>query len=889
MKEKRTFASSPLLICLAAAFGICAALPLSASGEVSKLHEKATDRMYADQDKEAARARKLFQDKKYAEAIKILKDNVISMLEEEASRVDGWKVRKRLTEFSGELRAMKLTYGNIKLTEARQKLDAGAYDDAIALANEAALITDEIKDDALAVVVSARGKISAAKRRESASAIKSDPGIDARDLQVKRKLAEAKVFFRDRRYDKAWQKVEEVYVLDPYNADASYLASQIYKKFYQAGRMRHKADSEAQYAYEAWQWVEPVFPVRAIAEQNLEVGESIVKEGNDYAVQKRLDSIVFPMVSFNKTELEAVVQFMRNNKSLDPEKEGVQITFILPNRKAEKKDEQAGDAADAAAGENSDSEDGESEDESDDDDWGDDSEEEKKPAAKEENGVFVTLELRNVTLRQLLDYVCFLTDLTYVIRDGKVFFGAEDQNMESREYVIHNTVKEKIAGQKGEASADAGEDMGEDAGEDAGEDSGEDAGEDSGEDAGEDAGGAAPAAPAAPAVVDESKLDAASLKNFFTVYGLTFPDKSSISYFRGKLVMSNTAENHRKLADLLKRWNVEDPLIEVEIKSIELYESDMEELGFNWALSSEVGNRDQAGRYWAVAPGSNTESDGSGTLKLLDGALSGVDSGFIKNLNIFPDLFGSWTPFGLDETFNLTLTINALDRSDRTEQISAPRVLVANGQTAKVRMSKAYFFPEEWEEMEVETEEVGDNGDIRVTITPPSPTFADQSSSIGTTFTVTPVIQEGKKVIRLNLYPDIKAYTGKDAYDVLVRVERDNNADGDFADENEVKDYRYVVWRPVIATRSVQVTVDVNHGETLVIGGLSDSKSQKRLDKIPILADIPFIGRIFQSQSEISERRNMLIFVTARLVNNDGLPLPMGDEVGNGGIPLMVR
>ena len=93
----------------------------------------------------------------------------------------------------------------------------------------------------------------------------------------------------------------------------------------------------------------------------------------------------------------------------------------------------------------------------------------------------------------------------------------------------------------------------------------------------------------------------------------------------------------------------------------------------------------------------------------------------------------------------------------------------------------------------------------------------------------------------------------------------------------------------MIATREISTTVVVNHGETLVIGGLSNSISKRRVDKIPILADIPFIGRLFQSQSENSTRRNMLIFVTARLVGNDGVPLPMAGNADAGGIPGIVR
>ena len=199
-----------------------------------------------------------------------------------------------------------------------------------------------------------------------------------------------------------------------------------------------------------------------------------------------------------------------------------------------------------------------------------------------------------------------------------------------------------------------------------------------------------------------------------------------------------------------------------------------------------------------------------------------------------------------------------------------------------VEMTKSYYFPEEWEELEIEMEEVGDQGGVRLSVTEPSPEFAEEVSKIGTKFTVTPTILDSK-TIQLKLKPDITAWTGKDEYEIVARFSRIIN------DKELVNEMRWVIWRPVIAKRQLSVTVNVNHGETLVIGGLSDSKSQKRLDKVPILADIPFIGRLFQSQSETSTRNNMLIFVTARFVDNRGVPRPLDTSVGNGGIPGLVR
>ena len=56
-------------------------------------------------------------------------------------------------------------------------------------------------------------------------------------------------------------------------------------------------------------------------------------------------------------------------------------------------------------------------------------------------------------------------------------------------------------------------------------------------------------------------------------------------------------------------------------------------------------------------------------------------------------------------------------------------------------------------------------------------------------------------------------------------------------------------------------------------------------DKVPFLGDIPFIGRLFRSRSEWSNKRNLLIFVTARLVDPRGrkVNIGSGDDVARSG------
>ena len=885
MKKKSTFASAPLVLYLAAAVGACLAFPLQA-GDVSARHEKTSERIYAEQDAAALRSRALAKSGKYDQAIRVLVEEVIEPLKLENSSVDSWKARKRLAEFNQELRNLQLTYGNLKIQAAENAIVQGRYDEAIALANEARVISDLLTEKAFVVITAARGKKNVSERTEKSAATTTDPEIVEREAKIKRLLDEARVYFRNGRYDMVWRKVEEVYVLNPYNAEASYLASQAYKKYYQTGYKRRKADIQAQFAYEAWQWVEPVFPARSDNMSGPEEDKP-VQEKNDYAIQQQLDEIIFPVVEFNQQDIEAVVQFMRvQSERWDKNKKGVNIAFIQEAKSPKVAEKaaaetavgpEAGPAAGAAGAAGADGADAENNAGDPGDIWNETENNPEDNAAKStkkaEEGIFVTLTLKNVSLRQLLNYVSYLTDLPYVVREDRVLFGTPDNEMTTEKYEIFNSVKAMIAGQKGDGGADAAAAAPADDAADAPADGDGDA------PAGGD--GDAPAAPAEVApTVNENDITPDALKNFFTLYGVKFPKGSHISYFRGEVQMRNTQENHRHMREQLKALNVESPMIEVEVKSIELTENDMEELGFTWALGVIKNNK------VTVEKGSNTSVTGEGAvLKMLDGLLSGVDSRIVSNLNIFPDIFGSFKPFGIDESFNLTLTINALDRSDRTEQISAPRVLVANQVTAKVKMTKAYFFPEDWETLEVETEEVGDNGNLQVNITPPSPEFSETEEDIGTVFTVTPSIREGNKVINLKLNPKITAYTGKDEAEVVVVEER---RDGP-GEEWKQTVHRYTVWRPVIATREVTVDIDLNHGETMVIAGLSDSTSQKRMDRIPILSDIPFIGRLFQTQSELSTRRNMLIFVTARLVNNDGIPLPRTENLGNGGIPMLAR
>ncbi len=73
--------------------------------------------------------------------------------------------------------------------------------------------------------------------------------------------------------------------------------------------------------------------------------------------------------------------------------------------------------------------------------------------------------------------------------------------------------------------------------------------------------------------------------------------------------------------------------------------------------------------------------------------------------------------------------------------------------------------------------------------------------------------------------------------------------------------------RPIVSTRSTQTNVRVADGRTLLIGGLILNDENQAVDKVPILGNIPIIGRFFTNSVVRTSQRELLIFITPSIVS----------------------
>jgi general secretion pathway protein D len=84
---------------------------------------------------------------------------------------------------------------------------------------------------------------------------------------------------------------------------------------------------------------------------------------------------------------------------------------------------------------------------------------------------------------------------------------------------------------------------------------------------------------------------------------------------------------------------------------------------------------------------------------------------------------------------------------------------------------------------------------------------------------------------------------------------------------------------PAFRARQVVTTVNVWDGQTVVLGGLILENVQKINDKVPVLGDIPLMGRLFRSESKSTQKKNLMIFVTPTIIDQAGNRLHTEEEM----------
>lgn len=728
---------------------------------------------------------------------------------------------------------------------AKQILDAGGnFNDAKTLALDAQKYGHK---EAPALIK--RIDVAAERRRiEDSRPIPVDerPEYLSQQQSIADLLAQGRALFKIEDYNGAEKAYEQVLLKDEYNVEAMRFLRKIDENRLKVHTHELEATRAAMIDAVRSSWTPPIRQEAALPEGL--VGQTTVRGPSGVEkLRKKMESIMFPLIDFREANILDVVKFL-NEESVNLDKaEGVGVNIILnlsipqaagavgapapaPIAAPAMSPDELGLFGGAGGGL--------------DGGLGAQAVDLGAPAATAPaaNTPTITLSLRRVSLLNAIKYITEVANLKYRIDEDAVIItpeGVVQGRVVTRLYPVQPTFMDTIVERGATEEREGGDEF----------------------------------VTMTSAGTNIRRAEADQVKKFFENAGVPFPVGTSISYNTAisQLIVANTPENLELFERIIAQLDVVPKQVEIEARFVEIAQDDMEELGFQWILTDNYefaanGNDSipMMGRERAQV---NRDSEGftkglrffelgaSGGISANSAALSGNPIGDIASIA---------TVLTNPE---VKLIIQALSQHGGTDLLSAPRVTTRSGVNAQIQVVREIIYPTEFETTSFQgTLQIsGDEGNAQVppaVITPGS----FETRQTGVILNVTPTVGPDGYTIDLTLVPEVTELVDWINYGTTF---------GEF---------QFFIPQPVFATRQVTTSIVIWDGQTVVMGGLIREDVVRYKDKIPLLGDIPLLGRLFRSEGERTAKKNLMIFVTAKLVDPSGKQIRRaGMESGTSG------
>lgn len=646
------------------------------------------------------------------------------------------------------------------------------------------------------------------------------PGFVANVEEVKQLLTEADAFYESGRFDLAFKRCEQVLNVDRYNIAARRGMEKInLARAKYASNAYNEARGAMSAAVEAgWE-----LPVRKfdVALTSIVEQPGIDQRGTSL-INRKLDDIIIPRIDFQDVTVREALDFLKQRTAgldkteSDPAKKGVNIVLNVPE-------------------------------------------------SVSEGGGRVTLSLTDIPLRAALTYVANAANLKLKIEPYAVSVVPQSTPTDvliTKEYKVPPGFIAALPGQGSAATPTAGA-------------------------------GSTIAPGSLPSVAERS-----GARDFLETSGVTFPPGAT-AYFiasTSRLIVKNTQSN-LDLIDTLVETAIATPPSQVEIESkfLEITQNNLKELGVDWLVgqfslpfgTGLYGSGGTSGLNSTVNnnsyPIQNSDGSAVGSSSSTSGPVtSGNRSGSaaISANAVDALLFGSpagpapaiMSLAGVFTNPQFQVVLRALNQQKGVDLVSAPKVTTKSGVRATIQVVREFRYPSEFDLPQV----TQTAGSVYTPATPTTPT-GFETKPVGITLEVEPTVGPDGYSIDLILSPRVVEFDGFINYGNAIYTV--GTAYGTAVSANLLMTEN-VINQPVFSTREVTTEVSIYDGQTVMLGGLMREDIQKTADKVPILGDIPLAGRLFRTTTDQHIKRNLIMFVTASLLDPAGQPLIGVDDEG---------
>lgn len=276
------------------------------------------------------------------------------------------------------------------------------------------------------------------------------------------------------------------------------------------------------------------------------------------------------------------------------------------------------------------------------------------------------------------------------------------------------------------------------------------------------------------------------------------------------LVITAQPDVMSELEQVVAKLDIRRAQVLVEAIIVEIADGDGLNLGVQWANTNGGGTQftDTNLPIGSVAIAAKDYKDNGNTdaLSKLAGGFDGMAAGFYK---------GNWAAL-----------VTALSTNTKNDILSTPSIVTMDNKEASFNVGQ----------------------EVPVQSGSQSSTTSDQvfntieRKTVGTKLVVTPQINEGDSVL-LNIEQEVSSVAQTQATGTATLG-------------------------PTFDTRTIKNAVLVKSGETVVLGGLMDEKTQEKVSKVPLLGDIPVLGYLFRSTTNTTSKRNLMVFIRPTILRD---------------------
>jgi general secretion pathway protein D len=229
---------------------------------------------------------------------------------------------------------------------------------------------------------------------------------------------------------------------------------------------------------------------------------------------------------------------------------------------------------------------------------------------------------------------------------------------------------------------------------------------------------------------------------------------------------------------------------------------------------------------------------------------------------------------GVSANPQFQVVLRALSQKKGIDLVSAPKVTTKSGSTAKIEIVREFRYPKQFDPPQLSASQ----GSILHPCGSEFSKLVGHKKNTGITLEVEPTVGPDSYTIELRLAPRVIEFDGFINYGSPIYASVQYSTPLLTLPSATFEATPNTINQPVFSTREVETQVSVYDGQTVVMGGLMREDVQKVQDKVPLLGDIPLAGRLFRTNVDQHIKRNLLMFVTAGLLDPAGQPVIEADE-----------